>query len=107
MCLYLDLLPRSHIGVAHFKKINWLPASEKVKSCIATTVFKYWNGIVPSYINYMFNPSCNRYNTRSQMALQANFVGKQFSFEFETNLLNNFFYSFSFFLFKYNLRFCY
>ena len=66
-CLNLSL--RSHIGAAYFKKINWLPVSERVESCIATTVFKYWNRIVPSYINDMFKPSYKRYNTRSQMAL--------------------------------------
>ena len=48
ICLCLDLPPCSHIGVIYFKKINWLPVSERVESCIATVVFKYWNGIVQS-----------------------------------------------------------
>ena len=67
LCLNLSL--RSHIGAAYFRKINWLPVSERVESCIATNVFKYWNRIVPSYTNDMFKPSYKRYNTRSQMAL--------------------------------------
>ena len=46
---------------------NNLAVSERVESCIATTVFKYWNGIVPSYTNNM--PSYNKYNTKSQIAL--------------------------------------
>ena len=46
---------------------NNLAVSERVESCIATTVFKYWNGIVPSY-NNMFKPSNKKYNTGSQMA---------------------------------------
>ena len=42
----LGLVSRSYLGVLHFEKINWQPVYERVKSCIATTVFKYWNGIV-------------------------------------------------------------
>ena len=51
------------------RKINWLPVSDRVKCCIANTVFKYWNRIVPGYIHEMFKPSFCRYNTRSQMPL--------------------------------------
>ena len=60
---------RSHIDPSHFRKINWLPVSDRVEYCIANTVFKYWNGIVPGYIHEMFKPSLCRYSTRSQMAL--------------------------------------
>ena len=65
----LNLSPRSHINPSHFRKINWLPVSDRVEYCIANTVFKYWNGIVPGYIHEMFKPSLCRYSTRSQMAL--------------------------------------
>ena len=65
----LKLPPRSHINPSHYRKINWLPVSDRVECCIANTVFKYWNGIVPGYIHEMFKPSLRRYNTRSQMAL--------------------------------------
>ena len=51
------------------QKINSLPVSNRVKYCIANTVFKYWNGIVPAYIHKMFKPSLCRYGPRSQMAL--------------------------------------
>ena len=34
----------------HFRKINWLPFSDRIEYCIANTAFKYWNGIVPGYI---------------------------------------------------------
>ena len=44
-----------------------------VEYCIANTVFKYWNGIVPGYIYEMFKPSFCRYSTRSQMALDILF----------------------------------
>ena len=62
-------LPRSHINPSHFRKIKWLPVSDRVEYCIANTVFKYWNGIVPGYIHEMFKPSLCRYSTRSKMAL--------------------------------------
>ena len=59
------LLPRSHIDPSNYRKINWFP----VEYCIANTVFKCWNRIVPGYIHEMFKPSLGRYSTRSQMAL--------------------------------------
>ena len=69
ICFWLNLPPRSHIDPSHFRKINWLPVSDRAEYCIANTVFKYWNGIVPGYIHEMFKPSLCRYSTRSQMAL--------------------------------------
>ena len=70
-CLLLskNLKNRLRLCAVHFRKINLLPVSERVKSCIATIVFKYWNEIVSSYINDMFELSYNKYPTRSQMAL--------------------------------------
>ena len=65
----LNLPPRSHINPSHFRKINQLPVSDRVEYCIANTVFQYWNGIVPGYINEIFRPSLCRYSTRLQMAL--------------------------------------
>ena len=32
-------------------------------------IFKYWKGTAPPYLNDMFMPSLNNYNTRSQIAL--------------------------------------
>ena len=51
---------------AHCMKINWLPASGRVEYCTA----KYWNGIVPRYIDEIFMPSLCRYSTGSQMVLK-------------------------------------
>ena len=65
----LELPPRDHINPSHFRKINWPPAARRVELCTSTTVFKYWKGIGPSYLNDMFMPSLNNYNTRSEMAL--------------------------------------
>ena len=41
----------------------------EVSYCIANTVYKNWNRIVPGYIHEMFKPSLCRNITRSQMAL--------------------------------------
>ena len=49
-----NLPQRSHIDPLHFRKINWLPASDRVEYRIANTVFKYWNGIVQGYIHEIF-----------------------------------------------------
>ena len=65
-CLNLPL--RSHIDPSHFRKIKWLPASDRVEYCIVKTV-KYWDGIVSGYIHEMFKPSLCGYSTRSYMAL--------------------------------------
>ena len=67
----LELPPRGHISSSHFRKINWLAVKHRVELCTFTTVFKYWKGIAPSYLNDMFMPSLNNYNTRSQMALDV------------------------------------
>ena len=60
---------RGYTNPSHFRKINWLPAERRVELCTSTTVFKYWKRIVPPYLNDMFMPSLNNYNTRFQMAL--------------------------------------
>ena len=67
--LHLDQPPHSHIGTTNFRKLDCFTIFEKEESCIASPVFRYWNSIVPSYINDMFKPSFNKHNTRSQMAL--------------------------------------
>ena len=65
----LSLNPRQHIGINEFREINWLPTKNRVEQRIATNVFKYWMKTTPSYVNELFIPSPNTYNTRSQMAL--------------------------------------
>ena len=66
---FLNIRPRSHIDPSHFRKVNWLPVSERVEYCMANTVFNYRNGVVPGYIHEIFKPSLCRYSTRSQIAL--------------------------------------
>ena len=41
----LNLPPKSHINPSQFRKINWLPVSNRVEYCIANTVSTHWNGI--------------------------------------------------------------
>ena len=60
ICFPLNLPPRCHINPSHFRKIKWLPVSDRVESCIANTLLKYWNGIVARYIHEMFKPSLCR-----------------------------------------------
>ena len=67
--LHWSTLIRSRIGAIHLERINWLQVSLTAESCIVTTIFKWWNGIVLSFVDGMFKRSCNRYNTRSQMTL--------------------------------------
>ena len=65
----LNLPPRCHIDPSHFRKINWIPFRDQVEYCIANTVFKYRNGIVPGYIHDTFKPALCRYSARPHMAL--------------------------------------
>ena len=43
----LKLNSRQHIAAKEFKKINWLPAKERVEQRIATKAFNYWKGTSP------------------------------------------------------------
>ena len=65
----MELPPRSPINPSDFRKINCLPVERIIKLCTSATVFKYWKGIAPSYLNDIFMSSRNNYSTRSQMAL--------------------------------------
>lgn len=66
---YSNLLPRLRIDPSLFRKIQWLPASDRVEHCIVNTVFKYWNGTVSGYIHEMFNLTICRCSTKSRMEL--------------------------------------
>ena len=46
----------------YFKKIYWLPPSSRIEYYIANSIFKYWNGILPGYINELFKLLLCRYN---------------------------------------------
>ena len=69
-CFKLPL--RGHINPSYFRKINWLPVESRAElrtSTTSTTVFKYWKGITPSYLNDMFMRLLNNYNIRSKTVL--------------------------------------
>ena len=61
----LQLGNRSHIGVAEFKLINWLPIRERFDQCICSTVFKFVNNNCPTYMNEMFSTYTQNNNTRN------------------------------------------
>ena len=89
----MDLPPRSHIDTSQFRKINWLPVSDRVEYYIANTVFKYWNEIVPLYIHELFKPSLCSYSTRSRMTLdiplQETYTGQKSLFFFGLKTVKN------------------
>ena len=62
-CLKLD--NRSHVGIAEFKKLNWLPTKERVHQCICINIFKFFNDMSPEYTSEIFHPSYRRHNTRT------------------------------------------
>ena len=66
-CLKLD--NRSHVGIAEFKKLNWLPTKERVYQCICVNIFKFFNVMSPEQTSEIFCPSYCRHNTRSSMLM--------------------------------------
>ena len=42
-CIRLER--RSHIGLNHFEKINWLPIKNRVNQCIAVTAYNFKNNL--------------------------------------------------------------
>ena len=64
----LKLNSRQDVGTKEFEETNWLPTKERVEQRIITKVFNYWKGTSPLYVNELFTPSWNTYNTRSHMA---------------------------------------
>ena len=51
-CLNLDKM--ADISQNVFKKLSWLPASDRIKQCILSTTFKFFNDIGPNYLNEAF-----------------------------------------------------
>ena len=54
-CLKLD--NRSHVGIAEFKKLNWLPTKKRVYQCVCVNIFKFFNDMSPEYTSEIFRPS--------------------------------------------------
>ena len=51
-CLNIDDM--THIPQNEFKKLNWLPVSDRINQCILLTTFKFVNDISPNYLNEVF-----------------------------------------------------
>ena len=51
---FLGMERRSHIGLNHFEKINWLPVKNRVDQCIAVTAYNFKNNLSPVYISYIY-----------------------------------------------------
>ena len=43
----LGMERKGHIGLNHFKKINWLPVKNRVDECIAVTAYNFKNNLSP------------------------------------------------------------
>ena len=60
----LDLGNRQHIGVAEFKKVNWLPTKERFEQCVLTSIFKFFNNMAPAYYTEIYSPMNQSQSTR-------------------------------------------
>lgn len=82
----LDMDSRSHVGLEHFKYLNWLPVPKRVDQIILCHVFKISTGTAPEYLCEHFVPLSSVHNrcTRSTMsAIPAQ--NDSFSFTFIDN----------------------
>ena len=55
---------RSHVGLADFTSINWLPVNHRVNQCISSNVFKFFNDLCPTYMEHVFSQGEQRRSTR-------------------------------------------
>ena len=53
-CLQLD--KRTHIGIEHFEKINWLNINHRFYQCLNSSIYKFFNNKCPAYMADMYNP---------------------------------------------------
>ena len=61
----LSLGNRHHIGMAEFKKINWLPTRERFVQCVCVSVYRFVNKEAPAYMNDIYKLASSYYhNTR-------------------------------------------
>ena len=61
----LSLGNRHHIGMAEFKKINWLPTRERFIQCVCVSVYRFVNKDAPAYMNDIYKLASSYYhNTR-------------------------------------------
>ena len=68
----IGISPRSHIGTAEFKKVNWLPVEKRIEQIKLNNIHRIVHGNAPSYLreNVSFVSQQHSIRTRySQMAL--------------------------------------
>ena len=54
-CLRMER--KSHIGLNHFEKINWMPVKNRVDQCIAVTAYNFKNNLSPVYMPDIYTPN--------------------------------------------------
>ena len=62
-CLHLG--NREHIGLKHFKLINWLPTKERFEQCVVSSIYKFINYLAPAYVAEMYCLVEQHQSTRS------------------------------------------
>ena len=64
---------RSHIGLNHFGKINWLPFKNRVDQCNAVTAYNFKNNRSPVYMSDIYTLNSSPVvKTRSEWFCRAN-----------------------------------
>ena len=63
----LDLPYRAQVGPAQYKEVGWLPVDLRVQQIKATTVYRIFNGLSPSYMheNLIRSNSIHTHKTRA------------------------------------------
>ena len=46
---------RTHIGVAEFNVINWLPTQKRFEQCLCVNIFNFFAGTAPAYVCEMYH----------------------------------------------------
>ena len=65
-CLNLGFL--EHVGIAEFKKMDWLSTHDRFNQCLCSTTFNFFNNNCPEYMSEIFH-----------IAPQSN-IGTRFSY---------------------------
>ena len=82
-----DFDDRAHVGVSELEKIYWLPVDFRLKQCLSTNFFKFFDDKCPLYMEDVFdkssiNQAVTRYSNKkiSQPLIKSNFDQNWISF---------------------------
>ena len=67
------LLSGTHIGVNHFKTINWLPVQSRFEQCVAMDAYKFCKGMGPAYMCDTYSLMKNLQTTRRSVQVRITF----------------------------------